>query len=148
MWRTAQGLLAAERETAIRDLLADNSFEPAGRAAGRFRLRLSVREDKLVLDVEDAEATPVIRHVLSLRPLERVVKDYFLICESHAQALRSGHRDRIEAIDLGRRGIHNEGAETLRERLAGKIDIDFQTARRLFTLVCALSGRGPVAGSG
>jgi len=95
-----------------------------------------------VLDVAEAGGGAVARHILSFTPLARVVKDYFLICESYREALRSTSASRIEAIDMGRRGIHNEGAETLIARLDGKIEMDFATARRLFTLVCALRWRG------
>ncbi|MGY3611620.1 UPF0262 family protein, partial [Bradyrhizobium sp. Lot11] len=81
-------------------------------------------------------------HILSLTPFRRIVKDYFMICESYYEAIRSATPSRIEAIDMGRRGIHNEGSQTLKDRLAGKIEIDFDTARRLFTLVCVLHWRG------
>jgi uncharacterized protein (UPF0262 family) len=136
-------LLAAEREAAIRDLVAaDNLFRPAGRERGRFRLRLSLAERRLVLAVSDRFDDPVARHILSLTPLDRVIRDYFLICESYAAALATAPAARIEAIDMGRRGIHNEGAETLRARLAGKIELDQDTARRLFTVICALRWKG------
>ena len=114
---------------------------PAG-AGGAFSLRLSIADKKLVLDVADDAGAPVVRHILSLTPLARVVKDYFLVCESYYAAVRTTSPSRIEAIDMGRRGLHNEGAEVLRDRLSGKIDMDFETARRLFTLVCALRWRG------
>jgi uncharacterized protein (UPF0262 family) len=133
--------LAAERATAIRDLLEENVFRPSGRS-GSFRLRLAIREGKLVLDITDAGGGPIARHVLSLTPLDRVVKDYFLICESHTAAIRTADPRRIEAIDMGRRGIHNEGAEALGERLKGKVEADFATLRRLFTLVCSLRWKG------
>ena len=134
---SAESHVEAERRSAIRDLLAENRFAPHG-APGAYRLRLSVAESRLVLDVASADGTPVVRHILSLTPLKRVVRDYFLVCESYYEAVRSGAPARIEAIDMGRRGIHNEGAEILAARLAGKIDLDFDTARRLFTLVSAL----------
>ena len=133
--------LDSERAAAIHALLEANSFLPAGRT-GTFRLRLSVVDNKLVLDVADAKRAPIARHILSLTPLTRVIKDYFLICESYNAAVDAAPASRIEAIDMGRRGVHNEGAETLRERLKGKIEIDFETARRLFTLVCALRWKG------
>lgn len=129
--------LTDERNVAVRDLIAENRFTPAHRG-GAFRLRLSLHDRKLVFDVSDAEGAPVVRHILSLKPLSRVVRDYFLIRESHMEALGSASRSRIEAIDMGRRGVHNEGATILMSRLADKIDIDFATARRLFTLICAL----------
>ena len=131
----------AERRTAIRDLVADNRFSPGGRE-GTYSLRLSIADKKLVLDVTDEGGAPVVRHILSLTTLARVVKDYFLVCESYYEAVRTAPPSRIEAIDMGRRGIHNEGAEALIGRLSGKIDMDFETARRLFTLVCALRWRG------
>ena len=137
---TAQDFIDAERRAAIRDLVAENSFSPGGRG-GAFSLRLSIADKKLVLDVTDDTGEPVVRHILSLTPLARVVKDYFLVCESYYAAVRTTSPSRIEAIDMGRRGIHNEGAEALIDRLSGKIDMDFETARRLFTLVCALRWR-------
>ena len=138
---SAGSFIDSERAAAIHDLLEANSFFPAGRS-GAFRLRLSVVDKKLVLDVADEDRAPIVRHILSLTPLSRMIKDYFLICESHHDALRTAPASRIEAIDMGRRGVHNEGAETLRERLKGKIEVDFETARRLFTLVCALRWKG------
>lgn len=136
-----EDVLAAERRAAIRDLLADNRFAPMGRP-GAYSLRLSMAESRLVLDVADGDGNPVVRHILSVTPLRRIVRDYFIICESYYEAVRTGAPARIEAIDMGRRGIHNEGAEVLAGRLAGKIELDFETARRLFTLVCALRWRG------
>lgn len=137
-----KSFVAYERETAIRDLVAENAFLPAGRTSGAFRLGLSIRDGKLVLDVTEADGTPVVRHILSLTPLKRVIKDYFLICDSYYAAVRSAGPSQIEAIDMGRRGVHNEGSVILRERLSGKITVDFETARRLFTLVCALAWKG------
>jgi uncharacterized protein (UPF0262 family) len=136
-----QNFIDAERRTAIRDLVADNRFSPGGRG-GAYSLRLSIADKKLVLDVMDESGAPVVRHILSLTPLARVIKDYFMVCESYYEAVRIAPPSRIEAIDMGRRGIHNEGAEVLVGRLSGKIDMDFETARRLFTLVCALRWRG------
>jgi uncharacterized protein (UPF0262 family) len=131
-----------ERATAIHDLIAENVFRPVGRPADLYRLRLSIAENKLVFDVADRDRNPVIRHILSLTPLSRLVKDYFIICDSYYAAIRTANPAQIEAIDMGRRGVHNEGSTILRERLAGKIDVDFETARRLFTLVCALHWKG------
>ena len=131
-----------ERATAIRDLIAENAFLPASRTSGTFRLGLSIRDGKLVLAIADADGTPVVRHILSLSPLKRVIKDYFLICDSYYAAVRSAGPSQIEAIDMGRRGVHNEGATILCERLKGKIALDFDTARRLFTLVSALAWKG------
>jgi uncharacterized protein (UPF0262 family) len=138
----ARAYIEHERATAIRDLVADNSFRPVGKPEGRFRLRLSIVEQKLVFDIALPDRTPVIRHILSLTPLNRVVKDYFIVCDSYYAAIRTAGPSQIEAIDMGRRGMHNEGSAILRERLAGKIDVDFATARRLFTLVCALHWKG------
>jgi uncharacterized protein (UPF0262 family) len=131
-----------ERATAIRDLIADNQFAPVSRPGDRFRLRLSVADRRLVLDVSDPDGAHVVRHILSLTPLRRVIKDYFLICDAYYAAVRDASRAQIEAIDVGRRGVHNEGAEILRERLRGKITVDLPTARRLFTLVSALHWKG------
>jgi uncharacterized protein (UPF0262 family) len=139
---TSESFVEYERAAAIRDLIAENSFLPTGRSGGAFRLGLSIRDGKLVLDIADAETAPVVRHILSLTPLRRVIKDYFLICDSYYSAVKSAGPGQIEAIDMGRRGVHNEGAAILQERLEAKIAIDFETARRLFTLVCALAWRG------
>ena len=139
---TAQDFVVYEREAAIRDLIADNSFLPAGRESGSFRLGLSIEEGKLVLDVSNAEGEGSIRHILSLSPLRSVIKEYFMICDSYYAAVRGPSPSQIEAIDMGRRGVHNEGARILAERLDAKIRVDFDTARRLFTLVCALAWRG------
>ncbi len=131
-----------ERAVAAYDLVEQNSFRPLGQPPGPYALTLSLVEKRLVFDVRTAAGEPLVTHVLSLTPFRKIVKDYFLICESYHAAIRTGSPSRIEAIDMGRRGIHNEGSELLRERLAGKIEIDFDTARRLFTLVCALYRRG------
>ena len=132
-----------ERAVAIYDLIEDNSFQPVGDAGGGpYKLKLSQVESRLVFSVTREDSAPVITHILSLTPFRRVIKDYFLICESYYEAIRTSTPSQIEAIDMGRRGIHNEGSETLRERLAGKIDVDFDTARRLFTLICVLHWRG------
>jgi uncharacterized protein (UPF0262 family) len=139
---TSRSFIEYERATAIRDLIAENAFLPAGRASGAFRLGLSIGDGKLVLDIAEADGTPVARHILSLSPLKRVIKDYFLICDSYYAAVRSAGPSQIEAIDMGRRGVHNEGSTILRARLKSKIAIDFETARRLFTLVCALAWKG------
>jgi len=140
--RPVRSFIDDERAAAIRDLVADNVFEPvAGKGEG-FRLRLSVADGKLVFDIAGEDGAAHARHVLSLTPLRRVVKDYFMICEAHHRAIHGSAPVHIEAIDVGRRGLHNEGAEILRERLADRVAIDFPTARRLFTLVCALYWKG------
>jgi uncharacterized protein (UPF0262 family) len=131
-----------ERAVAIFDLLEENAFEPEGHAGGPYHLKLSLMDQKLVLTVTTEAGDPVATHILSLTPFRRIIKDYFMICESYYQAIRSSTPSQIEAIDMGRRGIHNEGSQTLQDRLAGKIKLDFDTARRLFTLVCVLYWRG------
>ncbi|OCJ17623.1 hypothetical protein A6U87_01400 [Rhizobium sp. AC44/96] len=131
-----------ERAVAIFDLIEENSFTPIGHGGGPYRLNISLVESKLVFAISTDGGDPVATHILSLTPFRRIVKDYFLICESYYEAIRSASPSRIEAIDMGRRGIHNEGSQTLKDRLNGKIDVDFDTARRLFTLVCVLYWRG------
>ena len=131
-----------ERAVAIFDLLEENSFAPAGDVPGPFNLYLGIEENRLVLDIRSAADDPVDRVVLALTPFRGIVKDYFLICESYFSAIRTASPSRIEAIDMGRRALHNEGSELLRERLAGKIEVDLDTARRLFTLICALHIKG------
>lgn len=128
-----------ERRVAIFDLLEQNLFRPEGAAGGPYRLRLSVEDSRLVLDIEGPEFRKA--HMLSLTPLKTIMKDYFMICESYQQAVRGASPGQIEAVDMGRRGLHNEGSDLLRERLAGKVEIDHETARRLFTLICALYRR-------
>ncbi|AYG60569.1 UPF0262 family protein [Rhizobium jaguaris] len=131
-----------ERAVAIFDLIEENSFEPVGHDGGPYQLNLSLVDQKLVFDIRTEQGAVVATHILSLTPFRRIVKDYFMICESYYEAIRSATPSRIEAIDMGRRGIHNEGSRTLMERLKGKIIVDFDTARRLFTLVCVLYWRG------
>ncbi|KQS65178.1 hypothetical protein ASG39_07900 [Rhizobium sp. Leaf371] len=131
-----------ERAVAIFDLIEENSFEPIGHDGGPYRLKLSLMDSKLVLNVTTEAGGDVITHILSLTPFRRIVRDYFMICESYYEAIRSSTPSQIEAIDMGRRGIHNEGSQTLMDRLSGKIKLDFDTARRLFTLVCVLYWRG------
>ena len=131
-----------ERAVAIFDLIEENSFAPVGHPGGPYRLNLSLVDSKLVLAIKTEAGEDVATHILSLTPFRRTIKDYFMICESYYEAIRSATPSRIEAIDMGRRGIHNEGSQTLMDRLKGKIDIDFDTARRLFTLVCVLYWRG------
>ena len=132
-----------ERAVAIFDLIEDNSFRPAGdEKGGPYKLRLSVVDSKLVFAISREDGKAVVTHILSLTPFRRVVKDYFLICESYYEAIRTSTPSQIEAIDMGRRGLHNEGSQTLMDRLSGKIDVDFDTARRIFTLVCVLHWRG------
>ena len=131
-----------ERKVAVYDLLEHNEFEVVGHQRGPYRLKLSIVDKRLVFEVEDCDAGSCAIIGLVLAPFRRLVKDYFLICESYFQAIRSAPRSQIETIDMARRGLHNEGSELLRERLAGKIEVDHDTARRLFTLVCVLYWRG------
>ena len=131
-----------ERAVAIFDLLEDNSFAPEGHESGPYKLYLSLVEQRLVFTIKTEGDEPVATHILSLTPFRRIIKDYFMICDSYYQAIRSSTPSQIEAIDMGRRSIHNEGSQTLMDRLSGKIKIDFDTARRLFTLVCVLYWRG------
>jgi uncharacterized protein (UPF0262 family) len=132
-----------ERAVAIFDLIEENSFRPvADDGNGPYKLKLSLAESRLVFAVSREDGATVVTHILSLTPFRRIVKDYYMICESYYDAIRSATPSHIEAIDMGRRGLHNEGSQTLLDRLAGKIDIDFDTARRLFTLVCVLHWRG------
>ena len=132
-----------ERAVAIFDLIEENSFRPVNDdGSGPYRLKLSLAEHRLVFAIARESGDLVVTHILSLTPFRRIVKDYYLICESYYDAIRSSTPSHIEAIDMGRRGLHNEGSQTLMDRLSGKIDIDFDTARRLFTLVCVLHWRG------
>jgi uncharacterized protein (UPF0262 family) len=131
-----------ERATAVYDLLEENAFCVPGHDAGPYALVLGLQEARLAFDVRDADGAPVCAHLLSLSPFRRILKDYFMMCESYYSAIRTASPSRIEAIDMGRRALHNEGAEVLRERLQGKIECDFDTARRLFTLVTALHWKG------
>ncbi|THF50787.1 UPF0262 family protein [Allorhizobium terrae] len=131
-----------ERAVAIFDLIEENSFAPAGHAGGPYHLFLSLVDSKLVFTIKTESGDDVATHILSLTPLRRIIKDYFMICESYYEAIRSSTPSQIEAIDMGRRGIHNDGSQTLMDRLKGKIGLDLDTARRLFTLVCVLYWRG------
>jgi len=144
-----RGLLRAtpeieqERRVAIFDLLEDNSFALPLRAdrpapPGPYRLGLAIREGRLVFDIGTETAEKVGEFHLSLGPFRQVVKDYFQICESYFDAVKHLPPSRIEAIDMARRGIHNEGARVLQDRLTGKAQVDIDTARRLFTLICVL----------
>jgi uncharacterized protein (UPF0262 family) len=131
-----------ERAVAIYDLLEQNSFEPVGHDGGPYWLHLAVVSNRLVFEVRTADEQAVVTHHLSLTPLKRIVKDYFIICDSYYQAIRSASPNQIEAIDMGRRALHNEGTELLIERLKQKIRVDFDTARHLFTLITVLHWKG------
>jgi uncharacterized protein (UPF0262 family) len=138
-------LQEADRAQAVEDLAAENHFAPLTvkqrPANGPYVLHLSIQEGRLVLDTRREDDTPLAVVALALGPFRSLIKDYQLLVDSHMQAVQEGREARIQAIDMGRRGLHNEGAALLRERLAGKIAIDFDTARRLFTLVCVLHQR-------
>lgn len=129
-----------ERQIAIFDLLEENYFHPEGAEGGPYDLKMGLVENRLVLDVTGPDYQR--RHILSLSPFRPLIKDYFLICESYYQAIRNSTPSQIEALDMGRRGLHNEASTLLRTRLSGKIETDLDTARRLFTLMCALHWRG------
>jgi uncharacterized protein (UPF0262 family) len=132
-----------EREVAIFDLLERNTFALEGQEnGGPYTLHLSLADNRLVFTVGDTNRNPIVHVMLSLSPFRRLVKDYFLMCESYYQAIKTAPPSRIEAIDMGRRGLHDEGSQLLIERLKGKIQIDKATARRLFTLICALHWKG------
>ena len=139
-------LLEADRAQAVADLELENHFALCatdGRAArpGPYTLHLSIQEGRLVFDVRDGADAPLTAIVLALGPFRSLIKDYQLLVDSHLLAVEEGRAERIQAIDMGRRGLHNEGASLLRERLENKAEIDHETARRLFTLVCVLHQR-------
>ena len=131
-----------ERDIAIYDLLEANSFAPQGSSGGPYRLVLGVEENRLTFDIQLEDASPHGKIMLSLTPFRRLIRDYFLICESYFKAIRNAPPSQIEALDMGRRGLHDEGSVLLRERLKGKIEVDHDTARRLFTLICLLHLKG------
>lgn len=131
-----------ERAIAIYDLVEKNLFAPQDAAPGPFTLHIGITGNRLMFDIRREDGTPVVVHLLSLTPFRRIVKDYFMICDTYYQAIRTATPDKIEAIDMGRRGIHDEGSHTLVERLKGKVRIDFETARRLFTLISVLHWKG------
>jgi len=131
-----------ERAIAIYDLIEENSFAPVGHDGGPYALHLSMKDNRLVFDIRLADGEPVMAHLLSLSPFKRIVKDYFMICDSYYAAIRTATPDRIEAIDMGRRGVHDEGSRVLQERIKRKMTVDFNTARRLFTLICVLHWKG------
>ena len=130
-----------ERKVAIYDLLADNVFDVQG-GQGPYRLKLSITGGRLLFEIHDSREEPCSTIGLALSPFRGILKDYFLICESYFKAIRTATPSQIETIDMARRGLHNEGSELLKERLKGKVQVDFDTARRLFTLLCALHWRG------
>jgi uncharacterized protein (UPF0262 family) len=130
-----------ERKVAIFDILEGNTFRIVGHDGGPYDVVLSLAGNRLVFDVAES-GQQVRKLMLSLTTLRRVIKDYFMICDSYYDAIRSSTPSQIEAIDMGRRGLHNEGSQILSDKLADKVEVDFDTSRRLFTLVCALHARG------
>ena len=131
-----------ERAVAIYDLLEENYFAPNGDFTGPYGLHIRLEDNRLIFDIRAQDGDPLTQVPLPLKTFQSVVKDYFMVCESYYAAIKKLTPSQIEAIDMGRRGLHNEGSELLRERLHGKVDIDFDTARRLFTLICVLHIRG------
>jgi uncharacterized protein (UPF0262 family) len=131
-----------ERQVAMFDLLERNAFALEGGFDGPYQVELSLRDAKLIFRVQAEGGTEASELVLPMRPFRRLIQDYFLICNSYFEAIKNASPSRIEAIDMGRRGLHNEGAEKLAVALAGKVRLDDETARRLFTLVCVLHIRG------
>ncbi len=131
-----------ERAVAIYDLIEENSFAPVGDHEGPFTLHLTIEDDRLQFDIRSEDGMPLVRVPLSVKPFQRLVKDYFMVCENYFAAIKNQPPAKIEALDMGRRGLHNEGSELLRQALDGKIVLDFDTARRLFTLLCILHVRG------
>lgn len=144
IWRSAD--IEQERRVAMFDLIEDNSFKPlravAGGHHGPYALSLAVRDGRLELVVRDAEGGALETLILGLARFRRPIREYFAICDSYYQAIRQATPAEIETIDMARRGIHNHAAELLLERLEGKIETDFPTARRLFTLICVLHIKG------
>ncbi len=131
-----------ERKVAIFDLLEENFFQLQEGEAGPYCLHLSLAENRLVFAICSEAKAPISTFMLSLSPFRKIVKDYFLVCESYYEAIKTAPPSRIEALDMGRRGLHDEGSRLLAERLKGKIEVDFPTARRLFTLICVLHWKG------
>jgi uncharacterized protein (UPF0262 family) len=127
-----------EKHIAIHDILEENRFEPKGSPGGPYHLILAAADDRLILDVRLHDESEHRRIFLSLTPFRRVLKDYHQLCQTYYAAIREAPPSRIEAIDMGRRGLHDDGSHLLRDRLNGKIEMDFDTARRIFTLISAL----------
>lgn len=144
LWRSAD--IEQERRIAIFDLLEENRFAPERTHpdgyAGPYKVLLAVEEGRLAIHIRRADDTPLESHILGLARFRRPIRDYFAICDSYFQAIRAATPQQIETVDMARRGLHDEAATLLRERLAGKVDVDFDTARRLFTLICVLHIRG------
>jgi uncharacterized protein (UPF0262 family) len=131
-----------ERAIAIYDIVEKNAFAVPYGPPGPFHLRLAIVDGKLAFEIKEENGAPVMTHYLSLSPFRRVIRDYKMVCESYYAAIRTASPTQIEAIDMGRRGLHNDASELLQQRLDGKVEVDFDTARRLFTLIFALHWRG------
>lgn len=131
-------LSTRDRDIALKDLIENSTFQPLADQRGPYHIDLSILENRLVLSMKNSSKDQLPLLILSLKPYKRLIQDYFLIVQSYDLAIKDGKPSRIEAIDMGRRGLHNEGAELLSERLSDKIKMDFDTARRLFTLICVL----------
>jgi uncharacterized protein (UPF0262 family) len=131
-----------ERKVALFDLLESNHFVPAVDHPGPYKLYLSAEETRLIFDIRGSDDAELTRVPLALQPFRGIVKDYFKVCETYYQAIKGASPSRIEAIDMGRRGLHDEGSRLLQSELAGRIEIDHDTARRLFTLLCVMHIRG------
>lgn len=134
--------VAHERRVAIHDLLEDNRFDPIGGFDGPFILHLGLESGRLIFNIHDKNDEPIVSFSLPLGDFRNLIKDYFTVCESYFDAIKTLAPSQIEAIDMGRRGLHNEGSRLLQDRLADKVIIDIDTARRLFTLLCVLHIRG------
>ncbi len=132
------GAMQRDCDIALRDLQRSSFFQPAEDTSGPYSIELYIEDNRLILHTKNDKNEELPFLVLSLKPYRRLIKDYFMIVSSYDAAIRDGKPSRIEAIDMGRRGLHNEGAELLQERLDGKIKLDHDTARRLFTLICVL----------
>jgi uncharacterized protein (UPF0262 family) len=136
------GHLEHERQVALVDILVQNYFRPMGEAEGPYDLRLGMQENRLAIDIRNMAEEPLGLILMSLTPLRRVIRDYLTVCDSYYAALKGAAPSQLEAIDVGRRALHDEGSEALRQRLAGKVELDHETGRRLFTLICALRAPG------
>lgn len=131
-----------EREVAIYDILEGNVFAVEGRNDGPYKLVIGLVDERLALNISNDAGEPVATHQLSMTPMRRIMKDYFMVLDSYYQAIRTAQPSKIQAIDMGRRGLHDEGSRVLMERLEGKVTLDFETARRIFTLISALHWKG------
>ena len=140
--RSANPNIDHERQVAIYDLLDQNSFVLEDHDGGPYKLVLGTLNDRLVFNVHSEDDEQIVAHMFSFSPLKRIIRDYFIVCDSYYEAIKTAPPSRIQAIDMGRRGLHDDGSRTLAERLSGKITIDHDTARRLFTLICSLHWKG------